>query len=184
MLGAMIPGLGEVPLNPSMLAGLAAAGAVMVLLPLAFCCICPRNKGGPSKKTLKKKAKSRSNLSDESPAAEDMKAAEEPMLIKKQKKAKASDEEVEAKKAEQARRKEMSKAAVEANKKKQGAAPKASGAKKTAEEVVQQKRTGPKLSEQEAKALFERAQQRNQKSSAPALSASRGGRFAAFDDSD
>ncbi|OLQ01553.1 hypothetical protein AK812_SmicGene15693 [Symbiodinium microadriaticum] len=152
----------EVPLNPSMLAGLAAAGAVVVLLPLAFCCICPRNKAGPSKKTLKKKAKSRNNLSDESPAAEDMKAAEEPMLIKKQKKAKASDEEVEAKKAEQARRKEMSKAAVEANKKKQGAAaPKASGAaKKTAEEVVQQKRTGPKLSEQEAKALFEKAQQR------------------------
>ena len=32
----------QVNLNPSMLAGLAAAGAVVVLLPLAFCCILTR----------------------------------------------------------------------------------------------------------------------------------------------
>eukprot|EP00434_Breviolum_minutum_P014948 symbB.v1.2.013179.t1/scaffold926.1/size151523/6 len=85
-----------------MLAGLAAAVAVVVLLPLAFCCFCPKKSGSAKKAKKRSKAKG-----EESPAtAEDSAKADEPILIKKQKKAKASDEEIDAKKAEAVRRKE------------------------------------------------------------------------------
>ncbi|CAJ1416585.1 unnamed protein product [Effrenium voratum] len=81
-MASLAPLLEAAGANPSMLAGLLAAAAVVVLLPLAFCCICPR-KAGQSKKA-KKKSKAKSN-GEESPAAEESKAqAEEPIPIKKQ----------------------------------------------------------------------------------------------------
>eukprot|EP00435_Cladocopium_sp_Y103_P025393 s3572_g6.t1 len=90
-------------LNPSMLAGLAAAGAGVVLLPLAFCCFCPKKAGSAKKAKKKSKAKG----GEDSPAADaDAAKADEPVPLKKQKKAKASDEELDAKKAEVNRRKE------------------------------------------------------------------------------
>lgn len=173
--------LTEGSLNPSMLAGLAAAGAGVVLLPLAFCCFCPKKAGSAKKAKKKSKAKG----GEDSPAADDAATkADEPVPLKKQKKAKASDEELDAKKVEVNRRKEQSKAAIEANKKKQTQTqtPK-SAAKKAA--AVEAPKKGAKMSEEEAKALFDKAQQRNKQAAAPAVQTSRGGRFAAFgDDSD
>lgn len=148
------------------------------LLDLLF---CPKKAGSAKKAKKKSKAKG----GEDSPAADDAATkADEPVPLKKQKKAKASDEELDAKKVEVNRRKEQSKAAIEANKKKQTQTqtPK-SAAKKAA--AVEAPKKGAKMSEEEAKALFDKAQQRNKQAAAPAVQTSRGGRFAAFgDDSD
>eukprot|EP00913_Durusdinium_trenchii_P014735 g13823.t1 len=77
---------------------------------------------------------------------------------------------------------ERSKAQLEANKKAKPAGPPKTGAKKASAAVEATKKTGPKMTEEEAKALFDKAQQRNKQAAAPAVSASRGGRFAAFGD--
>jgi len=133
-----------------------------------------------------KKKKSNEDKEDEAHCTTN----DEPIPLTKRKKGKATEEELEAKAAEKAKRKEVSKAALAANKVKEAAGPKKSNgkdakAKQSAAEALQ---SGPKplLTEDEAKALFDKAQKKRGQAAVAEVQMTKGGRFAAFggDDSD